>query len=650
MNSSDSWIRAVNVVALILIAVALLMNTCAMDRLETQVIKQTKALEAGVGGGAGVSRAASTGSAASSSGSATAEPGTGTGREAVGWGGRRAEILHVEGAAPGAPLSLAEKPKPQGDWYVQRRSSPPSSLNYYATNEGDPSILTGYIYGRLMTVDIDHPPKVEPSLATGWEISEDKLTYTYHLRRGVQFADGRPFTSADVAYSFAVMRDPEVNAEHLRGSYEDVVSLETPDPQTVVVHYRKPYWKGIYAIGFQLRILNKGWYDEQVPHWAKSLGITKFSITPGTPGFGEVFNKISVPCPGASAYYCALERYDKTDRIDLKQNPFYWGIQLKPTWYNFAGLRWVFIEDEVAAAEEFRKGAFDVQSVDFQVYDDVLSKDPKTAEMTKYFEYDHIGIGFAYFNWNCRRPPFDDARVRRAMTMLMDRKWIIQELLRGRGQVATCPTKPAYSSYSKDIEPWPYDPEGAKRLLAEAGWRDSDGDGVLDRNGKRLEFELKIGGQTRTWTQLGAAFEESCRKIGVRATPRPMEWATFIDDFDQRHFDGALINATFPDPWLDPYEDYHSSGDVPRGGNTSGWHTDEADGLLERMRVEFDDDKRDAMWHELNHILHEQQPQTLLYHQLVGVTVSRRIEDVTVRPTGLQIQEFWVKPERVLYK
>jgi ABC-type transport system substrate-binding protein len=188
MNSSDSWLRAVNVVALVLIAVALVMNTCAMDRLETQVIRQTKALESGVGGGDG--RASSGASSGATSAASAGEAGTGTGLEAVGWGGRRAEILHVEGAAPGAPLTLAQKPKPQGDWYVQRRPSAPSTLNYYATNEGETSILTGYVYGRLMAVDIDHPPKVEPSLATSWEVSADKLTYTYHLRRGVQRTAG----------------------------------------------------------------------------------------------------------------------------------------------------------------------------------------------------------------------------------------------------------------------------------------------------------------------------------------------------------------------------------------------------------------------------------------------------------------------------
>ena len=142
-------------------------------------------------------------------------PGTGTGMTASGWGGATAELLYVEGAVPGAPVSLAQKPKPQNDTYVSRRTSPPSSLNYYATNEGDASTVTKYVLGRLIEIDPDAPPAVLPGLATSWEVSDDKLTYTYHLRKGVLFADGRPFTAADVKFSFDVMRDPEVNAEHM---------------------------------------------------------------------------------------------------------------------------------------------------------------------------------------------------------------------------------------------------------------------------------------------------------------------------------------------------------------------------------------------------------------------------------------------------
>ena len=653
MNGTDAGLRAATAGALALVVVALLMNTCAMDRLEKQVIRQTKALEGIAGGGGGAPRQASAqpsgGAPAASGGSA--EPGTGTGFEAVGWGGRRAEILHVEGAVPNAPLTVAQKPHPQGDVFVSRRNSPPSTLNYYATTEGETTTITALCLGRMMELNLEDPTQVIPSLATSWEVAADKLTYIYHLRKGVQFADGRPFSSADVKFSFDVMRDPAVKADAIRTSFDDVASLETPDASTVVVKYRRKYWKGIYTVGYVLRILNKAWYEEQVPLWARKLDIKKFSTEPGKPGFGEVFNRITVIPPGTMAFYYAAETYDPTKSVDLVQNPFYFGTQVYPTWWNLKGYRTIFISDEVAAFEEFRKQKFDISVVDPPVWDDELSKDATVTSISKYFEYDFIAIAFSYIEWNGRKPPFDDPRVRRAMTMLCDREWMLKEILRGRGTIATVPTKAAYPSFSPDIAPIPFDIEGARKLLAEAGWKDTDGDGILDRNGKRFEFDLKYGSARRFYVQVGTALQDACKKVGIRMTPRNLEWATFIEDYNQRRFDASILYASFPDPWIDPYDGYHSSQDIPNGGNAAGWHDAKADAIMEQMRQEFDEGKRNELFRQFNHEFAEQQPETLLISDRVSALVNKRFQGIKPRmAVGLLPKDWWVEPKDVLYK
>ncbi|MEM6928500.1 MAG: ABC transporter substrate-binding protein, partial [Myxococcota bacterium] len=213
MNDSNDPLRIATVVALFVVALSLLFNTCAMDRLEKQVIRTREALEQGGG------RRSAPGP--SSSGRvATGEPGSGTGEYATGWLGATAEIQFVSGASPDGVLTIADKPRPQGDHYVSRMPGAPSSLNFYTTNEGRTSVITRYTLERMLNVEPKNPSKVRPELATSWEVSDDKLTYTYRLREGVLFADGRPFTSADVKFSWDVMRDPEVNAQHLRGAFE----------------------------------------------------------------------------------------------------------------------------------------------------------------------------------------------------------------------------------------------------------------------------------------------------------------------------------------------------------------------------------------------------------------------------------------------
>jgi peptide/nickel transport system substrate-binding protein len=624
----------------------LVMNLFAMNSLQQHVIRVMLALEhiesSGAGGGQVV--------AAPALSSEARTPGSGTGFIQVGWGGVSAEVLHVEGAVPNAPVTASQKPKPQGDTYVNRRSQPPSTLNYYTTNEGDAGTISKYTLGRLMIIDPEAPPKVLPSLATRWEVSEDKLTYTYHLRRGVLFADGRPFSAKDVKFSFDVMRDPEVRSEHMRASFDDVISLETPDEYTVVVKYRKKYWGGVYAVGFKLRILNSAWVADQIPKYAKELDIANHSTKPGTPGFGEVFNKIRHMSPGTGPYYYPGDKYDPDIPVELVQNPFWFGMQLRPEQYNLKKLKWVFIQDPVAAFEEFRRQTFDVTVVEFQPWDDEYSKDPTITDIANYFEYDHIGLGYSFIAWNGREPPFDDPRVRKAMAHLLDRDWVVEQINRGRATVASAPCKRAYPCYDNDVPHIPYDIDKAKALLAEAGWVDTDGDGILDRDGKRFEFELKLGSTRRFYVQIAAALDDACKKVGIRMSTRTLEWSTFIQDYYERRFDAVSLVSSFPDPWIDPYEEFHSSQDVPQGGNSAGWHNDEVDDILTRMREEFDDDKRAALFHEFNLIFQEEMPVLLVTHPLVGVVQNKRFEGVEVYPTGLRMHNYWVKPENVKYK
>ncbi|MBX2803698.1 MAG: hypothetical protein KTR31_38835 [Myxococcales bacterium] len=644
MDERADWLRIATVVGVWAMVVLTCMNTCGLDRLEQQIIANRRAIEAGGFGQATPTSSGQVGTAG--------QPGDSTGIQVRGWGGRAFEITHVEGAWAGAPLLPGDKPKAQGDTYVQRQSSPPSTMNYFASNEGLTRRLSSlYSLEGMLRLDPEDPTQVLPWLATRWEISEDGLTYTYHLRRGVLFADGRPFTSKDVAFSFAVLRDPEVNAQHLRAPFEQVESLTTPDDHTVVVRYRTKDWRGLYTVGYHLKVLDSGWFEEHIPAFAAELGIEEFSIRPGSPGFGAVFNKIRVPGPGTGPYYLDGTRYNPDAPLDLVQNPAWWGTQVRSDWFNFAKLRTIFITDDVAAFEEFRKGRFDVMVVDASAWDDQYSQDTELLKTTNYHNYDHMGIGYSSIIWNARQPPFDDARVRRAMAHLVDRQWILDEVQRGRGWKGYCPGKPAYAICKvPDFEPLAYDPDRAKQLLAEAGWVDSDGDGVLDRDGVRFEFEIKVGSPRRFYTQVAGLIKDSAAQVGIRVSLRTLEWATFIEDFYARRFDSAILYNSFADPWISPRDSFHSSTDIPRGRNASGWRNQQADSLLDAMVAEFDDQKRIEMYWDFVRLFQTEQPQTILHHGAVSVLQNNRFEDVRVLPTGLRIQEYWTKPENVKHQ
>ncbi len=621
----DRHIRIATVVAFLAVVVVFVANSLVRGRLHAQIARQGETL-------ADLQQVQVSVPQVSTAG----EPGAGTGLTAVGWGGHSAEILHVEGAVPNAPLRLSDKPKPQGDSYVRRTSRAPATLNPYTTNTHGLLSIAKHGLDRLMMIDPYSPPNVLPSLATSWEVSDDKLTYTYHLRKGVLFADGRPFTADDVQFSFDVARDKAVHAEAMRSTFDDVISLTTPDERTVVVRYRTAFWIGLYAVGHRLPILNKGWFEEQIP-----------GLAPGSPGFGEAFNQIKHMSPGTGPYYYAGTKYDPTVPLELVQNPFWWGIQVHPGWYNFSTVRWIVVSDPVAALEEFRREKFDVEVVNFQAWEDDYQDDPTLTDIADHYEFDYTSVGWWYIIWNGRQPPFDDARVRRAMAHLLDRDWVLETLHRGRGSVASAPCKRSYPCYDNDVDHLRLDLDKARALLAEAGWVDSDGDGILDRDGKDLSFELRPANTDRFYVQVAAALEDSCKKVGIRMSIRNLEWSTFINDYNKRSFDAVFLVGSLPDPWIDPYDDHHSSQDFPGGGNGAGWHNDEADAIMERMRVTFDDDERTELWHRFNRIWQREQPHLLITHPVVGALLHKRFEGVEVLPTGLTFREYWVKPENI---
>lgn len=645
MNEERSPLALVNTLLLAGLLLTTLMVTCSNDRLEGRMIEMTKQLErleATQGGGGGYGGGNFT--------APTGEPGTASPVVAIGWNGSKAAVTYVEGAVPNAPLRKADKPRPQGDHFVNARTSAPSGLNYFITSDGDTGRINNYVLDRMVQLDDPNLPAIRPSLATSWEVGEDKRTYTFHLRRGVQFADGRPFTAADVLFSFGVIRDPTVNSDHLKPLFADVKSISAPDDFTVVVEYTKPYWKGLYAVGYSLRILNQAWYVDQMPLVAEKEGIAQWSVEPGKPGFGEVFNKMRYLCPGTGPYY--LEHPDKfTERgLELVQNPFSWQMQVYPEWWNFTKQRWVYISDPIASFEEFRKEKYDVTVVDADRYEDSLKDDPTISAISTYHEYDHMALDCSYIAWNCRRPPFDDPRVRVAMTHLTNRRWILDELERGKGTIAVCKSKKIYPTYSLDLEPHAFDIEKARKLLAEAGWKDTDGDGVLDRDGKRFEFEFMVPSSRDWFARVGASLKDACADVGIRMEMKPAEWATFLEDLNNRRFDAVCLYSSWPDPWLDPRESYHSSQDVPHGNNTAGWRNKRVDELLDAMVEEFDEEKRTAMFHEFNQLFYDEQPETLLVHGLVSVLRHKRFEDAEVFKTGMRNHRYWVKPENVVHK
>jgi ABC-type transport system substrate-binding protein len=242
---------------------------------------------------------------------------------------------------------------------------------------------------------------------------------------------------------------------------------------------------------------------------------------------------------------------------------------------------------------------------------------------------------YGYLGWNANRPLFADKRVRRAMTYALNRKEMVESVFAGLGSVISGPFLAGAPSNDPSIEPLPFDLGEAKKLLTDAGWQDTDGDGIVDKelrpgDKKRvpLEFSLLIIGSRKEYTALANIFKEDLLKIGVKLDVEPVEWALMQKRMEEKSFDA--YTGAWALPWDDdPYQIWHSSqADVPHGSNFIGFRNKEADAIIEKLRVTFDHEERLNLLHAFHRILHEEQPYTFLLSRKEVVCTWTDVKDV----------------------
>jgi len=195
--------------------------------------------------------------------------------------------------------------------------------------------------------------------------------------------------------------------------------------------------------------------------------------------------------------------------------------------------------------------------------------------------------------------------------------------------------------YNEEIQPWPFDPEGAKRLLDEAGWIDSDGDGVRDKDGRPFQFELLFTVNWPPHERVATLFQEELARAGIQMAIRTLDWASLLPNVHEQKFD-AVMMGWGQVPYPDPYQVWHSSQHVEHGSNHVGFKNEEADRIMEQARLEFDRQKRAQLYHRLHEIIHEEQPYTFLFCRKALLAVDKRFHNIRMYPYGPDPREWWV--------
>ena len=485
----------------------------------------------------------------------------------------------------------------------------PPALSTLAHTAGPSTKVSAKVQEGLLTYDHDLTPK--PQLATAWSISPDGLRYTFTLRDGVNWHDGVPFTSADVAASIRLLQQYHPRG---RGTFANVVDIETPDRLTAVIVLSRPapYLISAFA-GSESPIVPKHVYEGSDP-----------AANP----------RVNAPI-GTGPF--VFKEWVRGSHVIYERNPDYWD---KPKPY-LDRLVVRFIPDAAARTAAFESGTVDLGG----------ESPVPLSEVERLKTDERIGIetaGYTYspsvqrIEFNLDNPYLRDLRVRQAFAAAIDRKVILNTVWYGFGVVSPTPISPSLARfYDPSVPAIPFDPKRAEALLDEAGFKRGP-DGVRFR---LVHDFLPYGdGYRRTADYL----RQALGRVGIAVTIRSQDFATYIKRvYTDRNFDftNNSMGNTF-DPTVGVQRLYWSKN-FKRGvpfSNGSGYRNPEVDALLEAATVETDPAKRVEEFSRFQQIIARDLPDLTLL-TLENLTIyNRRVHDHTVGADGLNgnLADAWI--------
>ena len=572
------------------------------------------------------------------------------------------DIVVLDGTEK-VPLRYESGEEPTyGDWMVRHMLSDPEKLNPYTSSDAGASTVLDYVFESLLEPDSDPPYALRGLVAKDYpEISADKLTYTFELRDGVYFSDGKPLTAADVVFSMKVIHNPQVLAPHLRNYYAAVEAVQQVGANKVSFLCDKPYFRNDLMLGL-LSILPKHFYDPEGlldPVEVKSLvdgsweeGPHKERVERFAEQFNQNFNRKVL---GSGPYIIEDPERDLVtqQKVVLTRNANYWGRDVEGLLPSGFVDKIVFkvINNTDAAFIELTNGNLDYHALRPLEFKEKSWSEDFNRHFLKGVSY---AGGYMYIGWNNKHPIFGDKRVRQAMTYLTDREGMVENIMFGLAETVEGPIHKFRPEYNHDLASYTYDPDRALDLLAEADWEDADEDGILDKtiDGELVPFSFEIlinsGNQIRKDIALTLQYE--LQDIGIDCQVRELDWSIFLQKVRGKDFDAMVLGWTGNVQFApDGYQIWHSSQTAENGSNAISFINAEVDQILEDYRREFDMERRIALYRRFQEILHEEQPYTFLWKPRTARAYSRRFSGVTWYPPGVRLQDWWVAQEAQMY-
>ncbi len=522
---------------------------------------------------------------------------------------------------------------PQGGTLIVGLIGDVKSLNPYISTSLSGGNITSLMFLTLNTINPDLQT-YSPSLAKSWEFSDDRKELTFHLRNDVYWADSVKVTAADVVFTQDVASDPKVAWSAIR--WKDYIDdVKAIDDTTVVFHFTAVY-------PYQLMDASVG---PIIPkHLLKDVKRSEMTTAD--------FNQHPI---GDGPFLFKSWRHQQ--QIELVRNPNYYE-KGKP---HLDRIVFRIVPDRTTLLTQLKTGEIDmlenIPPKEFQK----LKKDYKEGK-TNIKPYEFLGRTYDYIGWNTLDPDkydpdkyktleslkqipnpfFADVRVRRAMTYAINRDLIRQAIGYGLLIPMQGPISPILWAYDDNLPKIPYDTTKAKQLLTEAGWVDTDGDGIREKDGKEFSFVMKTNNGNERREQACTLIQDMLAKVGVKMEIQLEESVTFFDNLDKKRFEAALAGWSVGLK-VDMTTTFHSKSVFDKFNFTS-YRNPKFDRINDEAKMTMDRTKAKKLWDEAQTILVHDQPYTWLYYTKSGHGLDKRFKGVIMDQRGAynNLEDWWV--------
>lgn len=544
--------------------------------------------------------------------------------------------------------------------------SEPNSLNPLLTTQA----YARYIHELILQpLNAKNPTSLadEPALASlpnVFKRPDGGVDYSYEINADATWPNGLPVTAADVVFTLKLLFNPLVEAGPFRSFYEMIenVTLVPANEKRFKVETNKPNLLSQAAIG-SLPIYPAYAYDPTGllkdvrlrdllnPSKAKNLAdsnenLQQFAAQFNSPEYGRDLDKVI----GSGPYQLASWEAGQSIRLEKREN--YWADGISDSWMSAQpeAIEFTFVKEAATVANALRDQEFDaVAEMGVEEYQE-LEKD---ENVNKYYHFSSTD-GFVYYSLflNQNDPMLADKRTRQALAHLLDLDAIIDDNYGGMAKRTIGPIMPQKSYYNNNLTPYPYDPDRAASLLAEAGWKDSNGNGTLDKeiDGTLTELELKFSSFPTGISQVIALLLQSnAKQVGMDVEVLTQEPRTLIGNVTKGDYQIATMGAG-SDPNPDDLTQVFSSRSVPPNGkNRTGFGNAESDRIIDLIRTTLNEQERNQLYLQIQEIMHDEVPMIFLFAPQGRVIFSKRFKaEASPITPGFRLNDFgqqaWNKP------